>query len=627
MTCNKLILAFAVLLVAFMLWPLRSGELWIIDDHIIVEQAYQYDSLKPASFLSRYTTLLLQTETGHPGKAIRYRPIYWAEYTLKSGLAGDNAKAWFIFNAAYCLLGITAFGLALGRFFPWYVTLPFMALTMALPLHRDLWPRLGPSEISAFTYFMFFCLAASRLREKCLWAWPCCNIAVALAIGYKENFLLLLFPLGMLAIYGLKQKYLQPWRLCWLAFPILVAIPVARVIMRTISKTRNIYMHDTSVLSLLNKIVLFFTSSGFLICATCLAALLFLYFITHKQSRSIFSERVLPVPLKPQALHCSLVVFLAMTVLVAGNYVFYSGRISFYGRYAFPYYFLLAGFGLCLLYPLMENVGNRYASSGKFRSRVTILGIALIVALSPFIYINMSRIKRHIQLTMDFQNTLQEAKGYREIFLINPGELGLSAEPYFSLKKYNQAGYLPSISYFPLFVKHESAGELSKNLDNLLSSVVSRQPPLTLVPDVLLWQALGAAPLKKIEHTRDSRDIKELLTASHLPSISDGLALISSPVVFYIPVDDPAITGMTLTGSSDNNYTAWRISVNDHVIVKENLSYDEKLFTIKLPVMEPDDFPHPQLYKLSFEPDRADATPLHLHSISLLRFDLKTGDS
>jgi len=615
-TDSRLILAFVILLVAYMLWPLKSGELWIIDDHEIVYAAHQYDSLEAKSFFSGYTTLLRETEVGSPDTASRYRPVYYAIRILKCVLIGDNAKAWFLLNAAYCLIGVIALGFALDKYFPWYVTLPFISLTMGLPFHQDLWPRLGPAEIDAFTYCMLFCLAASRLQEKTLWAWPCCNITVALAIGCKENFLLLLLPLAMLAIYGLMQKKLQPRRLWWMAFPIFTAYPVARVIIRTIERTNNIYMQDTSAQSLLDKMVLFFTSGVFFIYAASCAALLFLYFVARNWNRSDSLRQLLPVPLKQRDIYRSLTIIFTLIALIAGNFIFYYGYPNPFSRYGFPYYFLLPMFMVCLLYPLLSNIIRGYASFGKFKSTVTILGIVAIVATWPFIHKNTSNIRTQIQHTVDFWSALKEAQGYREVFLINPGGMLLSYEQYFSLKRYEAAKYLSFVSYFPIFGEPES--ELDRVLESGLRSAISNQPPLTLAPDVILWQSYGGR-LKRVEHTRDSRNIEELVTAFHVQYANDDFALIASLIVFYIPVNDHVITGIKLIGSGENNPAAWRISVNDQVINEKNISYGENSFIINLSEIKPGDFTHPQLYKLSFEPNEENAPALRLRSLHLLR--------
>ena len=645
----KLILAFTVLLVVFMLWPIKSGELWIIDDHEIVYQAHQYKSLESANFFSRYTTVLMQTEVGNPDTSTRYRPVYYAVRTLKSALIGDNAKAWFSLNALYCLVGIASLGLALGRFFPWYITLPFMALTMALPFHRDLWSRLGPAEIDAFTYCMLFCLAVSRIREKgekAGWAWPCCNIAVALSIGCKENFLLLLFPLAIITVYGLMQKSIQPRRLWWLAFPMLITYPVVRVVVRTIDIGHNIYVQDTSSQGLMSKALLFFSSTGFLICAVCLTMLLLLHAVMYIRIRRDFLRKLLPITLKQEDICYSLVAIITLAALVAGNFVFYTGQVPIGNRYAFPYYFLLSALALCPLYPLVPNIISGYASSLKFKSIVIIMAIVTIVAPSTLIYGNRQTIKNHMQFVSAFKNSLNEAKGYREIFLINAGQPIISYEPYYSLNRYATAGYLPCpVSYFPLFTEPDS--EFHQMLEDDLRSTLLEQPPLTLANDVLLWQldsgrlriiehtkdirdisklvtaylqsSSDGLRLRIIEHTKDIRDISNLVTAYYLQSSSDGLTYITSPVIFYIPLDDPAITGMTLTGADENNFAAWRVSVNDQVIAEKNISYSQNTFTIKLPDMEPGDFLHPQLYKLSFVPKESAAPALRLRSLNLLR--------
>lgn len=76
---------------------------------------------------------------------------------------------------------------------------------------------------------------------------------------------------------------------------------------------------------------------------------------------------------------------------------------------------------------------------------------------------------------------------------------------------------------------------------------------------------------------------------------------------------------MILTGSDENDPAAWRIRVNDHAIAEENISYGKNSFTITLPAMSPDDFLHPQLYTLYFEPKEANAPALRLRFLSLLR--------
>jgi hypothetical protein len=218
---------------------------------------------------------------------------------------------------------------------------------------------------------------------------------------------------------------------------------------------------------------------------------------------------------------------------------------------------------------------------------------------------------------VNFRNALKEAKEYREVFLINPGQMLLSYEQYFSLKRYEAAKYLPQVGYFPLWAEPES--DLDETLQRKLRSALSGQMSLKLTSDVLLWQSYGGS-VRKIEHTRDSRNIEELVTAFYVPYTNDGLALIASSIVFYIPANDPAVTSMKFVGSDKNNLTAWRISVNDHVITINNISYGENSFTINLPQMEPGDFIHPQLYKLSLEPNREDdVQALYLRSIELER--------
>ena len=222
---------FSVLLSGFLLSSLSSAWFWIIDDHEIVNYVSEFKK-HPSEPLQTFTRELLASEVGDlHNSLLRYRPVYYSVRLMEAYFFGLSPIYYFIVNTLLFGGGLLAFGMAARRFFSWPVVLTMMCVVTGLGYNQDLWARLGPSEREAFACLMLF-MWAFVWQDKTKWAWPTCCVAATLAIGSKENFLLLILPL-CIPLYGqIKKK--DYFSLFWGILPLVMAIPVVFVVLRAV---------------------------------------------------------------------------------------------------------------------------------------------------------------------------------------------------------------------------------------------------------------------------------------------------------------------------------------------------------------------------------------------------------
>ena len=190
---NLFAVSFAVAISLFFIWPIKDGELGLIDDHEMVAVSFRMKNSE-GNYFKKTMQVIAASEVATLGASPRYRPVYYSLRIIKMSIFHDSAAAWFAVNAVLCCLAVAFFSLAVGKFFPWYFIVPAVTACLSLPMHRDLWARLGPAEIDAFFFTACFIYALSSLKDRVCWAWPLGCVAAAAAIGCKENFLILLLP-------------------------------------------------------------------------------------------------------------------------------------------------------------------------------------------------------------------------------------------------------------------------------------------------------------------------------------------------------------------------------------------------------------------------------------------------
>jgi hypothetical protein len=216
MTESRFILFFQILISLFfatiLFYPNLSAQWGLADDHEIV-------SFMGTDLHLRYSEIpemLMKTEAGFPGWSLRYRFTFYLIRLLETATWGNNPSFWYAFR-------IFLFGISI--FIGWrLLSRPFGPIgglcCMVLISHRfwgDVFCRLGASEAYAVIGLAFYCLAFANLwsqenqeREN-LW-WVVLSLSACLAMGSKENFLILL-PASAVLVYH-RHRFRRLNRIC-----------------------------------------------------------------------------------------------------------------------------------------------------------------------------------------------------------------------------------------------------------------------------------------------------------------------------------------------------------------------------------------------------------------------------
>jgi hypothetical protein len=204
-----------VLVVAliYLYGPMTSAKFGVIDDHQILSY---FGTNKSVSIFDLPRILVTQTEVGSWGHTKRFRPVYFIFRILETAWHGLSPAAWYLTRIV--ILGAVAAGLGFAAFRAanagsesrarQLCSLGVAALTgilvITLPASSDIVMRLGPSEIYVALGLMMLCVGIGQawLVRSRSWAWVLTAIGAIIAIGSKEDGLIILPVIA--AIYILR---------------------------------------------------------------------------------------------------------------------------------------------------------------------------------------------------------------------------------------------------------------------------------------------------------------------------------------------------------------------------------------------------------------------------------------
>lgn len=256
-----LILIFS-LVFSFLIFKENFKAKWsMIDDH---ETAYFLGSDKKILF-GEIPKLLLKTEVGNYGKALRFRPSYYLVRIVESALWRDNPFLWYF--ARFVILSIFVFSVTflVSRYFGLLSGIIFTLFIMTDKYWYDIWARLGPGEIYVVLGLSLYSLSLYKIlndKPKSLLFWLLFLLGGVLAIGSKENMVVLALP----AIYLVLA---HPWvikenksGLVYLSLHILFSTFVfLGVFLAVKSSGQNVYGGEIEGSGLLQHLVLGLKSS------------------------------------------------------------------------------------------------------------------------------------------------------------------------------------------------------------------------------------------------------------------------------------------------------------------------------------------------------------------------------
>lgn len=446
---NILIISFSILLTLIMFYyPLTSAGFMDIDDHEIIKFNNTFKELtsEGKSFLSAYFSILEQTEIGNFGNFGRFRPLYYALRVLESVIT-ENPFIWFFLQSILFFLAIYLFSLALSKFFSIAYIFPIIAVTAFLPYSKDMWGRLGPSEIGCYLYFMIILFSLTKIDSK-KWAWPLICISSAICMMYKENMILLWIPLFFIYVY---YRNLSKINLIWTIFPSICSVFLFILFYKILTGSiSHIYAYETTENRLSTVLIQWFSSVQGIV--------VYIFVIVY-----VALCRFMKISF--QNLRGYNYFILTNVLLIVLNYVFYNGSINFYSgiRYAFPYSFHYLLIALAELH-LMTKVHIKKYSKFCFCSFCTLF---LLIALVGGFFLQLSN-RSHFSYIRNFNEIINSVKNSEEIVVFNFDSPLCSYEPYYSLKEFSKSKEYfddnPHILYYPLFY-YKSEDSLNKKLE------------------------------------------------------------------------------------------------------------------------------------------------------------------
>ena len=182
-----------------------------IDDHEPLSWLDSEGNLSPSQF---FNVLIGRTEVGDFGESSRFRPSYYFVRVGQTTLFGDDPALWYFFAFVLFVtpIALLAFAtwlwvaLGLGQQRPLLeITIAVAATSAGVILFGSVgaWTgivtRLGPSELLAMFGVSVILVSSTFLVGNASgWWWVPALTGTVLAVGSKENFLLLvLVPIGI----------------------------------------------------------------------------------------------------------------------------------------------------------------------------------------------------------------------------------------------------------------------------------------------------------------------------------------------------------------------------------------------------------------------------------------------
>ena len=198
--------ALAIFITIYNFGPLINAKWGMIDDHGIMSVIGPNNNRLP---FSEIPEALKKTEIGRDSLLPRFRPSYYVLHMIECAIWGKNPALWYGFRigiASFLAVMIAYFSIILAG--P-ILTFGFLIFTLCAPYWSDIFARAGPAEIYASLGLCLIALGWGAKWRKSLEGLSafCISIGLLIAVGSKENFLILLFlPLWLLLTNQVKTS-------------------------------------------------------------------------------------------------------------------------------------------------------------------------------------------------------------------------------------------------------------------------------------------------------------------------------------------------------------------------------------------------------------------------------------
>lgn len=411
-----LISLLSALVIVVLVGSNMKAEWAIIDDHGIYELLGTDLKVPPQDI----PQLVLQTEVGQPFLKTRYRPSFWFLRISESSLWGDSTFLWHLSHMIMFAASAAIFWWIFASLIGIVNGLLFTMVILTFPFWFDIWGRLGASEaygVPGLALFSLACINVYRsyggafppnARSK-LGNWALFVLAGFVAIGAKENLLILEIPVLLLFLFILIRKRMDAATVISTsavgAFGLFVASSVAIALSKSGADIHLSSVAPSGRSSVFFSALLILATSGtFVISAFAMMLTLgIIAFYLNRRGdlqliqrfRSVVTKFILAVG--------------ALGVLYLSQIVFYNGdwptndRYDFPGRLAEPLLVLAVAL-LCIEITSILVKSNIVRPIGNFALGVGMLVAILILGYSPL----QTAIASNITSTQAFTGRMHE---------------------------------------------------------------------------------------------------------------------------------------------------------------------------------------------------------------------------
>jgi len=386
-----------------LLGPELNAKLALVDEHdipVFMGPSHQVE-------YSQIPRILVEkTEVGQFGESSRFRPVYYAVRLAEIAAWRTDAAYWYgwrIFLFGSVIAGIwwlcaQCVGVVLGTIITVY--------TLSFAMWSDIWARsTGPSEQYTAFGSIIFLLGAWRYIRRWREAGSLRSASVAMALGAiiamgeKENMLILEAPLALALIAGLARRRLDVNGALALVVAILTGAWVVASITAFMLKNpvQDIYGNKPGfeLLTSRTAIAVYVLVAAAMVLTVALDRVIAWYGGNGKLGDF------------RRAAGKNIILALVILAIFVSQYLFYTGHIPSHGRYDFPALLVLPAL-LILLFGAASEVAGLFLQKLTARKAVgTLLALGML-AYIPFADWGLPRaVAANVQRTTAFDSGLK----------------------------------------------------------------------------------------------------------------------------------------------------------------------------------------------------------------------------
>jgi hypothetical protein len=216
---TKLILLFS-LIFSFYLWGPNLNSSWgLTDDHMIM---HYFINNTEVSLLEVPKIIMEETEVGKFGDTTINRPFYYSGRVIESALWQKDASLWYLARVVMFFIAFSLFWILIEKWLGFLHGGVFIFFLFLSSYWAWIWGYLGPAENYAMfgssLYLYGFFNIITRLKNDLIDKRGILMYSILLllgslvAIGSKENFIILTIPLVYILFVLIKKK-IKSWPL------------------------------------------------------------------------------------------------------------------------------------------------------------------------------------------------------------------------------------------------------------------------------------------------------------------------------------------------------------------------------------------------------------------------------